>query len=82
MNSQEPLQWSQVAVLVMTNQSLTCDRKGSLLSASGSLARPFDLSDVLLAQLQHSTLEFAYTWSTNASLSLALVFALAFHFFL
>ena len=62
--------------------AFTCDGKGSLFSASGSLARPFDLSDVLLAQLQHSTLEFAHTWSTNASLSLVLVFSLAFHFFL
>ena len=82
MGDQEPQQWCQVAVLVMNYCHLTGDQIGSLLSASGSLSRPFDLSDVLLAQLQHSTLEFAYTWSANASLSLAMVFSLAFHVFL
>ena len=68
MDGQEPQQWRQVDILVMIHQHLTCDQIGSLLSASGSLSRPFDLGDVLLAQLQHSTLEFAYTWSANASL--------------
>ena len=82
MDGQEPQQWRQVDVLVMIHQHLTCDQIGSLLSASGSLSRPFDLGDVLLAQLQHSTLEFAHTWSANASLSLAVVFSLAFHVFL
>ena len=82
MDGQEPQQWCQVAVLVMKYQHLTCDQIGSLLSASGSLSRPFDLSDVPLAQLQRSTVEFAYTWSANASLSLAVVFSLAFHVFL